>query len=181
MIYLEGPRNTGKSFLMSQLGQEEYRLFKFPFPQVYKHLSMDEKIGKGFAFGKDIQLLELRKWNLVKEPIVVDRGFLSTAVYGVLDNRMTIQEGHDYLKYIKLNYDMNKIKILCFAGENPKSEDDRNKKDGWEGLTYDKQVEMYREFIDDIGERIYVFSNWFNEQSVGQFKDLMRELSYEYK
>lgn len=178
MTFIEGPRNTGKTFLLSRV-LPPFRCYKFPFPDIYSHFKMGKEDGHGLALGKDLQILHLMKYGFIREPMLCDRGFLSTAVYGVLNKRFNKGFGNKYLEYISSNYGAINVQIVLIMGQNPVTEKDRQKKDGWEKLEYKEQLDMYDYFISS-GLKVHRFTNTFKEDAIASFNTLLRNI-HEYK
>ena len=172
MIIVEGPRNTGKTFLIENTTQGRI-VYKFPFAPIFNYFEMDINVGRGFAMGKDLQFLSIYTSKLLPRSIISDRGFFSTAVYGVLDKRITESQAIEYLDFISSHFDMRYIKIVFVSGRNPNSEQVRAKKDGWEDLTYEKQFDMYIRLAKYIQVDIIYFENKFDQRSMDIFREII--------
>jgi hypothetical protein len=177
---IEGAKNVGKTFLLSQL--ENKTVYKFPFADYFNKFintgdfnsSTESKTAYHFSTAYDVTLLSLNKLGLISSEVVVDRGFVSNIVLGLVQNRITPKESVDYIKYLRDNGWLEGIRIINI--ETVYSEAGRNK-DEWEHLDRGQQditskliLESLKQY--DTGVEIVNFINNFDEESVIKFKAL---------
>lgn len=86
MIFIEGPRNTGKTYLLEHYLRDfpnSFMTHKFPFFEFYSalNLSSNSSEANAFSFGKDLALFALAKDNLLPHNLLLDRGFISSIVF----------------------------------------------------------------------------------------------------
>lgn len=177
IIVIEGPRNTGKTFLMGKTGIQKHKL---QFGLYYdKILNSDKKYSLGYSIGKDLQFLTLLQNNfLTKEKFFVDRLFLTSIVYSVLDERFTRDQGKQYLELLLKNFGdvIRKMYIVYLEGKNPIP----RVKDSFDSrFLYDDERLLYHYFlnlliVNDI--EVMQFENEFTEESILNFKEFINDL-----
>ena len=107
-------------------------------------------------------------------PLILDRGFLTVLVWGVLSKRIDYDESIQQLNNIIQSGLLENCKVYYIYGENP-NKSERNK-DNWDfrDNTSDEKY-LYEKFINYILENypyssssfsIYSFENKFNETSI---------------
>lgn len=175
MVIIEGPRNVGKTFLLSKTGLDD-KIYKFSVSQFFDlfGLQAEEKM-VGFSLGKDFQIMKLNKEGLIRPRTIMDRGFLSSVVYGVINNRFTKQFGDFYVKYIVDNFLSDDVLIVYIdAG----CEGNPNRcKDRWDNkIEFENQIEIYKRYLPMIPRgNLTVFRNNFTPKSIEEFKELIEE------
>lgn len=117
MIILEGARNVGKTYLLSQYLKEnpnKFFTYKFPFFELYKELELDRELNAGtyFGYGKDLDLLSLAKSNLLPVNILLDRGFVSNIVFAMIFRKAKESDMVKYIEFIKNTYTNVPIDIV---------------------------------------------------------------------
>lgn len=176
---IEGPRNTGKTFLLSQTNKQVY---KFPFANYIKesytkqlnNIHFDE-LNKNkpihyFSVGSDLAVLELDKQNIINN-VYVDRNFLSTLVFGIQSGRISYDTALIEGEYIKTKYDNYRI---IYINRELVIEDNRNK-DDYDIYKYDETHTIYHSLIYDLGldDKITYFTNHFDNESIKKFKEII--------
>jgi len=88
---IEGARNSGKSYLLQWANVKPY---KFDFPFWYGKLKLNNKDREthSFALSKEILLHELNRDGLLAGDVYVDRGILTVLTWGVLKDRISMDE-----------------------------------------------------------------------------------------
>jgi hypothetical protein len=176
IILIEGPRNSGKSYLINSVSR---KTFKFPFDYWFDGLNIpnDSKEIHSFAISKEIMLHQLnREGHLGKEPITVDRGILSTWVWGILQNRVSREE---VLSQIKLWIDkklFDNTQIVVVVGSTITQ--DTRIKDAWDGTDSRAEKEIYDFILEPIvksGIKVIQFVNNFDEESVLEFNSTINK------
>lgn len=166
VICVEGARNVGKSYLLSKLNEH---IYKFSFVDIVKELNIlnnDERLHY-LSLGADIAFIEHFKEHINNH--IIDRNFLSSLVFAVQANRITLEEAIKQGKYIKDNFESN-FKIIYITADY--REDNRNK-DEYDFYKQNETIELYEKLIKEIDLDIIRFHNNFDEQSVIEFLKLM--------
>ena len=117
MIYIEGPRNAGKTYLLDKYLKEnpnKFFTYKFPYYDLYEKLDLEKELNAGtyFSFGKDLDLLSLAKMNLLPNNIILDRGFISTIIFAMIFRGAKEEQMTRYIELIKEKYQGIKIDIV---------------------------------------------------------------------
>ena len=185
LTIFEGARNSGKTYLANLASQDHnIPVYKFEFVNWFKTLSLEDSSESThlFALGKEIQILQANRDGVLK-PIILDRGFLTVLVWGVLSDRIPKEKAYLQLDNIIDSGLIENCKIYYIHGSNP-SKESRNK-DNWDFRESEtKEKELYEELIAYLLEKtqtctiesrcqnfsIYSFENKFNETSI--IKDL---------
>ena len=175
LVIFEGSRNSGKTYLAQKASEHNnIPLYKFEFVKWFNELGLadDSRESHLFALGKELQLLQANRDGILS-PIILDRGFLTVLVWGVLSKRIDFEEAIDELNKIISSGLLKNCKVYYIHGDNP-NKSDRNK-DNWDfrdNTTDEKR--LYDKFIKHILETcpsfdnfsIYSFENKFNETSI---------------
>lgn len=176
---IEGPRNTGKTFLLSKTNRNVY---KFPFAsyitESYSKQSHDIPFNEMnkyppihyFSVGSDLAILELDKQNILSD-VYVDRNFLSSLVFGIQSGRITYDTALIEGQYIKSKYDNYKI---IYVNRELEIEDNRNK-DDYDIYKYDETHALYHALIYDLGidDKVEYFTNHFDDESIKTFLEII--------
>lgn len=193
MIIIEGSRNVGKSYLLEQYLKSfpnKFFTYKFPFFDFYKELELDKELHAGtyFGYGKDLDLLSLAKSNLLPDNLILDRGFISNAVFAMIFRRAKETDIVKYLELLKTHYADVTIDIVYIEVSNEVEVEVRTK-----DLT---EIDMLNIADSDIFPNTYSFKygwvlkqlescpnihihkliNHFNEDSVKEFANLLNSL-----
>ena len=206
LVFVEGPRNVGKSFMIEEIKDMHLKNIVFPkfdFTGIHDFIlknnnligensPKDRKAILGVSFGKDLQTLQFLKEKIFEDKIIImDRGFLSSAVYGILFNRFSEEEAIQYLEYIQNRFfsqEENQAEII-YVDSQKKNPFDRGYKDKWNNLDQTDsnfQSRIYNGIINNpllegIRKRIHMFNNDFDEDSRMSFKKMIwRILPNEY-
>lgn len=197
MIFIEGPRNAGKTFLLDKYLKafpNRFFVYKFPYFDLYEKLELKKDINAGnyFSFGKDLDLLSLAKANLLPENLLLDRGFVSSIVFAIMFRKTKPEEMTHYIELIKQDYKEVKIDILYVEPET----EIRNKK-GLDFRVKDKtelpSLNLTNNAITDHSFEfnynwvlqqlsytpnitIHYFKNNFDDNSIEEFNSLLNSL-----
>ena len=193
MIFIEGPRNVGKTYLLDQYLKEfpnKFYTYKFQFFKFYEELNLDKELNAGnyFSFGKDLDLLSLAKANLLPQNILLDRGFVSSIVSAMLFRKAKEEEMLHYIEVIKnLSRDLKIDIVYVEAGE--KANRVERDKDSTEvsalnlvnALITDstfnfKYLWAFQQLENCPGINIRRFTNHFDQESVESFNSLLNSL-----
>ena len=179
-IIVEGAKRAGKSHL---LGTLDINTFKIPFVE-YFHGVIGKEGERGennrdihwLNAGCDLAVCALSKQGLIQN-IVIDRGPVSNVVFAVMQKRITEKEGLKHIDWLSSSgYMDSMVTVLIKAGEN---RPERNK-DAWEVLDPVREAEMLEKYLDRISHKsshlIYKFTNNYDEESVINFNELIRQI-----
>jgi len=171
---IEGARNTGKTYLLQRANIEPY---KFPFPFWYGKLKLSNNdVGTHqFAIGKEIILHHLNRDNHITKELFVDRGILTVLVWGVMEDRITMDEAVKQLWTFAKEGLFDNTEIIYISGVNPR---ERGSKDVWDDSSKNKEVLLYEEFLSELHEalpnlKITRFVNEFTMISAVDFRGLL--------
>jgi hypothetical protein len=175
LVIFEGARNSGKTYLAQRASDyNKIPLYKFQFVNWFNDLNLkdDSRDSHLFALGKELQILQANRDGIL-HPIILDRGFLTVLVWGVLSNRISFDESIDQLDKIIKSGLLENCKVFYIHGDNP-NKSERNK-DNWDfrDNTSDEKY-LYEKFIKHIlntypsfnSFSIHSFENKFNETSI---------------
>ena len=173
LTIIEGARNSGKTFLLSQL---ETPVFKFPFTGWFERLGLKETCTDGhcLGLGKEIMIHELNK-NGYLNSTYMDRGIITALAWGVFQKRITQKEAMDQFNYFIKDGLFQNVKIIYVVGKNPEQ---RGYKDIWDDVPRDVELNSFDTFLKalkDSGVGYERFYNAFDEKSVNRFKKLCVE------
>ena len=175
LVIFEGARNSGKTHLAQKAAEHNnLSLYKFEFVKWFNELGLldNSKESHLFALGKELQLLQANRDGIL-QPIILDRGFLTVLVWGVLSNRISYEDAIQQLDTIVSSRLLENCKVYYIHGNNP-NKSDRNK-DNWDfRVNTSDEKHLYEKFIQYILEAypsfdnfsIYSFENKFDETSI---------------
>ena len=174
LVIFEGARNSGKTYLAQRAAEHnKIPLYKFEFVKWFNELKLEDTSREShlFALGKELQLLQANRDGILS-PIILDRGFLTVLVWGVLSKRIDFEEAIDELNKIISSGLLKNCKVFYVHGDNP-NKSDRNK-DNWDfrdNTTDEKR--LYDKFIKHILETCPSFDNF----SIDSFENKFDETS----
>lgn len=175
LVIFEGSRNSGKTYLATKAAEyNNLPLYKFEFVKWFNQLNLADNSREThlFALGKEVQLLQANRDGIIS-PIILDRGFLTVLVWGVLSKRISFDEALQELDQIINLGLLENCKVYYIHGDNP-NKSDRNK-DNWDFRDNSSdEKHLYEKFIKHILETyptfenfsIYSFENKFDETSI---------------
>lgn len=181
-IYIcEGCKNVGKTFLIENSGIPSY---KFPFAGYFNAFLKDntDSVGTGdkttyhFTTSFDVTIMSMAKQGLIWGPrLLVDRGFLSNLVLGVVQKRITDEDAYAYMDFLhKEGYIGSNVRVLYIKRGNAPGGRDMPK-DQWEYLTYDDVHNKYMLYIEYLREKfgfeVEIFENTFDGEAVVKFAE----------
>lgn len=180
IIFLEGPRASGKSTLLKSLSSEIEK-FQFEFVNYvdYFQLERNSRNLHDFSLGKDLMLMQLNRDGIIPFT-VVDRGPLTVIVYSLMDNRISEKEIGDFKKLLIENNLWKDCYVILLKTNKPQGgkriKNEWNGKDVWsnlEGLDWE-YYEKLQDFVPK--ENLIPFENHYNEESIERFKELIKNL-----
>jgi hypothetical protein len=171
LLLIEGARRSGKTYLVTR--QNVLPVFKFDFNTNFSYWDFD-KNGKEihwFGLGKEIMLHELNVSGYLPK-MMVDRGILTNSVWGVFQNRISVEHAkNDLIKFHKRELFEN-TEILLIQG-NPS---EIRKKDIWDEDDSRREEEnslflSFSSMLQDLGVKVRTFHNNFDNESINKFKE----------
>lgn len=198
MIYIEGARNVGKTYLLDRYLKEypnRFSIYKFPYFSLYEELSLNKELNAGtyFSYGKDLDLLALAKSNLLPKNLILDRGFMSSVIFAIMFRKARPEDMIDFLNIIKESYKDVRIDILYVIPDEKKRDilglSDKREKDIIElpslnlvnnMITDNNFYFNYNWVIQQLNNTpnicIHEFKNTFDEEAVNKFSSLLNLL-----
>lgn len=173
LLIVEGPRKSGKSYLVSE--QDSLPVFKFDFNANFSMWNF-ERNGTDihwFGLGKEIMLHELNNSGLLPT-MIVDRGILTNSVWGVFQGRISESQAKDDLvKFHKRGLFKN-TKIIVVEGISK----EKRVKDIWDkdDQRSEEEKALFTSFsllLRDLGVDVHVFHNNHDLDSVLRFKTMI--------
>jgi len=182
MVYfIEGSRNSGKSYISERISKVTgIRRFQYEFAYWFSEMSMsDNSIGTHqFAIGKESMLLQMIKDGLIKDKCIIDRGIFSVLTWGVLEGRISKEEGRREMDLFIKKGLMSNVKFIYLYGDNPKG--DRANKDHWDKNESSRKEEsdLMNYFIEyskskDRNISIVKIENSFNKNTIDILKNII--------
>jgi hypothetical protein len=173
----------------------KYFTYKFPFFDFYKELELDQELNAGtyFGYGKDLDLLTLAKSNLLPANLLLDRGFVSNAVFAMIFRKAKEADMVKYIEIIKEHFSDVPIDIVYVeADEYSRTQNniaEVREKDASEvdalnvtnsdiySNTYTFKYNWVLGLLDKCPNiHIHKITNHFNEESVKEFSNLLNSL-----
>jgi len=174
IILIEGARNSGKTFLVDKL--ENASKYKFPFPYWFDELNLqnDSRECHNFGLSKEILFHELNRDGFLKH-VCLDRGIFTVLVWGVMEERISLDEALNQLKLFINEGLFRNVKVIYVTGINPTK---RGVKDFWSDENYENEAKLYEFFFsalskDPMGKNFEInrVHNNFDLESIERFKE----------
>ena len=174
LTIFEGSRNSGKTYLANLAATyNQIPIYKFEFVDWFNLLELEDSSEEIhlFALGKEISIQQMNRDGILPD-VIMDRGFLTVIVWGILAGRITEENAYRQLDLI-ISLDLLKnCRIYYIHGNNP-NKSIRNK-DNWDFTDHTTtEKEIYDKFIKYlIGNtnpkefEIIIFENKFDETSI---------------
>lgn len=182
IILIEGCRNTGKSYLIENSGISSY---KFPFRTYFDEFlkTVTDTVGTGdkstyhFSTSFDITLHSMSKLGLINGPLLIDRGFLSNLVLGVVQKRITDDDAHRYMDFLAQQGFLGSNVHVIYVYRK-KAEGRTEYKDQWEYLDSEEVHLKYTEYMEYLllkhGFVCFSLCNDFDDASLERFKLMIK-------
>lgn len=177
IIIIEGSRTVGKTYLINSI-EKHFKSYKYPFVDWFNTIydnDMSNNTNKEIfylIFGQDTCLFDLYFKGLIEGPLILDRGFLSNAVFSIQSNRIQLNEVITNLKW-QLNRWPNLFKIVYIESE---SIVDTRNKDNWSLYDNEKTKEIYQMLFKELNLEVTNFYNNKDKQSVTDFYNCIKNL-----
>lgn len=176
LIIVEGPRKSGKSYLISK--QTELPVFKFDFNSNFSTWDFGKQSEEvhWFGLGKEVMLHELNNSGLLPK-ILVDRGILTNSVWGVFQGRVTIKQAEEDLINFNKRGLFKGVSIILVNGQWK----EKRTKDIWDedDSRAEEERMLFNRFyllLKDFGVNIKIFDNKFDLYSVVSFKQQIKSI-----
>jgi len=176
LIIVEGPRKSGKSYLLQN--QNELPVFKFDFNSNFSAWDFGKQSEEihWFGLGKEVMLHELNSGGFIPK-MLVDRGILTNSVWGVFQGRVTIKQAETDLINFNRRGLFNGVSIILVNGQCQ----EKRTKDIWDqdDSRGDEEKMLFDRFyllLKDLGVNIKIFDNKFDLESVVRFKQQIRNI-----
>lgn len=194
ILFIEGPRGCGKTFLINQFLEEckdpRLEYYKFYFADHVKALDLAQNDANPslhyFSLGNIMTILEMNQRQQYADKIwIFDRALISAYAWAVLRGRLELEEaGAEYMKIMESDLFRN-CKTL-YVTVDRQTGDSNRVKDTWDGA-HSTQVEIdhLSHFFglgfdilgsSDRGNDGTIIRNCFDQQSVDLFKSSCYQL-----
>jgi len=181
ILMIEGSRGVGKTHLIKSLNMDN-NIHKNPFANYFNYcfthdfptlnkveLNQKPEIHY-YSLSYDLTILDLIKTNKINHNLIVDRGLLSSLVFGIQANRITFDQAKNQYKFVEQNYG-NFFEIIYIIGNTDK--DTRNK-DMWSLYNNKETSDLYQKLIDELNIPVTYITNRYDKQSVEAFNSLIK-------
>jgi len=169
---IEGARNSGKSYLLQWAKIKPYK-FDFPFWYGKLKLNNETRETHSFALSKEIMLHELNRDGFISSEAFVDRGILTVLTWGVLKNRISLDEAIKQLWHFAEAKLFDDCEIIYVSGSNPR---ERGSKDLWDDSDRNRELEIYEVLLDELHQaapkcKVTRFTNKFSLMCAVDFRE----------
>lgn len=175
LVIIEGPRSSGKTHLLNKCGVD---YFKLEFVPWYEKLEMprDGENTHYFCLGKEVMLHQLYRDGYLESPMISDRGLFTTLVWGILENRISIEEAYKELDVFNSLGFFKNTAWMFINSISPNARDDKDLFDTYE-ISNKKELDLFNHFFEYAEKKYEInvnrFTNMYNEDSENNFiKDL---------
>jgi len=157
--------------------KDKIDVYKYPFSDwfntIFKDMSKNSEDPMFYMpFGMETGMLDLTSKGLLDKPLLVDRGFLSNAVFGIMTGRITKEQAITNLKWLLEKWP--KAYHIVYIDADIK-EDDRNK-DKWEIYDPIKTRMIYEDLMNELEFNVTIFKNKFNNESLEEFDEIVCQI-----
>ena len=184
IIIFEGCRNSGKTFLGNKISENlNIPRFQFDFSKYFSELgltSKNDRSSQAFSISKDLMLLQLNRDGFIKNDCIVDRGFLTVLAWGILENRINVDEAFSQFDLLHSSGLLNDIVVIYIHGENPnkrsshKDQWDEIEKSDLEKRSYETILNYSRE--KDLNINLIRFENNFTDESITELSKIIENV-----
>jgi hypothetical protein len=194
ILFVEGPRHSGKTFLINQFIENfpnpKIEYYKFYFANHIKSLGLQsldsDKALHYFSLGNILSILEMNQRPEYKDKIwIFDRAIISAYTWAILRGRLTETDSLiEMKKLMKLDLVRNTKTILI--GTAAQTGDSYRVKDLWDGKHSTKEEQalmskLVKENLNELSDasrknEIRMMFNRFDGQSVKEFNRYACEL-----
>jgi len=194
IIFIEGTRHSGKTYLLTKLIERhgnELGLFyyKFYLADEYSSIVKDwKKSDKGihyFSMGNIMTILDLHK-HFPDKVFIFDRAHITAAAWALMWDRISPQQAQQELAGLISRPGYTSCKTVFIQANDLHKQDKSREKDLWDGLVSSNQeLSTMTRLIDsapwkikdsDLNNSFDTFMNDFNDESVDDFCLLIQRL-----
>lgn len=183
IIIVDGPQGAGKSYLIDNFVKDnkDFLLFRFSFSKIINQLNKSEDMSfkNGVSACRDISIIVLL-YSLKQYPnTIMERGFLSHVVWGILEDRENIDSINSYIDIVNDLIESMNVHFILVHGKHPNYV--RYKKDGYDNIVdHNKQFFYYVKYHNRFRfKSVHYFNNIFKEKSIIDFKNIIGEICNE--
>ena len=194
IIFIEGPRHTGKTHLMEEFFKQTTNpnvlYYKFAFAKYIEDLGLrDQESGPGvhyFSIANVLTILELNKTILKDKIIVFDRSIFSAYVWSIYRERMDKQRLLEEFDKV-LESDLYQNCVLVYLTRKEMETPEKREKDYFGNFeNYEAEKKVFEEVLDrtykyssDSSKRNFniLYTNNFDEQSVTLFCQMLNDIA----
>ena len=194
IIFIEGPRHTGKTHLMEEFFKQNQNpnvlYYKFAFAKYIEELGMrDQETGPGvhyFSIANVLTILELNKEILKDKVIVFDRSIFSAYVWSIYRERMDKQRLLNEFEKV-LNIDLYQNCALVYLTRKEMETPEKRDKDYFgnfenydaEKKVFEEVLEMASQYTSDSSKRNFniMYLNNFDTKSVALFCQMLNDIA----
>ena len=194
IIFIEGPRHTGKTHLMEEFFKQNQNpnvlYYKFAFAKYIEELGMrDQETGPGvhyFSIANVLTILELNKEILKDKVIVFDRSIFSAYVWSIYRERMDKQRLLNEFEKV-LDSDLYQNCALVYLTRKEMETPEKRDKDYFgnfenydaEKKVFEEVLEMASQYTSDSSKRNFniMYLNNFDTKSVALFCQMLNDIA----
>ena len=194
IIFIEGPRHTGKTHLMEEFFKQNQNpnvlYYKFAFAKYIEELGMrDQETGPGvhyFSIANVLTILELNKEILKDKVIVFDRSIFSAYVWSIYRERMDKQRLLKEFEKV-LDSDLYQNCALVYLTRKEMETPEKRDKDYFgnfenydaEKKVFEEVLEMASQYTSDSSKRNFniMYLNNFDTKSVALFCQMLNDIA----
>lgn len=194
IIFIEGPRHTGKTHLMEEFFKQNQNpnvlYYKFAFAKYIEELGMrDQETGPGvhyFSIANVLTILELNKGILKDKVIVFDRSIFSAYVWSIYRERMDKQRLLNEFEKV-LDSDLYQNCALVYLTRKEMETPEKRDKDYFgnfenydaEKKVFEEVLEMASQYTSDSSKRNFniMCLNNFDTKSVTLFCQMLNDIA----
>lgn len=180
LTVVEGPRNSGKTYLLenTKILDNSLPVYKFPFVRFIESGDMQEgPTTHAFGLSKEVMLHDLIHKGHIDRTILMDRGIISHWVWSLLNCRQDKMTIINEIVSFKLSGYLEFCNFVFVTGESPF---ERGSKDRYDEMTYQTELEAYEWVFAQIqrlaGPVPIKFENKYDDATLKSFRNLMFSL-----
>lgn len=194
IIFIEGAKGVGKTYLISN---RDYNIdmYKFPFPD-YLNMRVEtegtkfdrlNRSAEAFqaTIGYEMAVMTMFQQGVIKNSLLMDRGPISNAVFGVMNGRVDETEARMHVERLcDLEIGGSKLIDSSYHFITVSSEHSHSRIDDWQFMIGEEghvmQQDLYLEYSKIVKQRssanVIVFNNKKDNDSVLRFNNMMRDI-----
>lgn len=189
ILFVEGPRHSGKTYLVEQFINQctdpRVEYYKFYFANHLKTLQLEWQEDQPglhyFSLGNILTILEMNQREAYRDKIwIFDRAIISAYAWAILRGRLTHHRAYSEAQKV-LSSDLYHNCKTIFVSADGQTDDNTRKKDHWDGAvkTGDESylmLDLIQHNLYDIadsnkGNGFYSIKNTFDQAAVNFFTE----------